>query len=318
MRSRSLVSVIIPFYNTPPRFMEEAVESVIRQTYEHWEVLLIDDGSTGASTDLAWQYAQNYPNKVRYLEHEGHRNRGIGASHQLGMSLARGAYIALLDADDLWLPHKLEQQVAILDSQPEAAMLYGNTKYWYSWTGKPEDSRRDTQPRLGVPPNALIHPPRLLQLYLDGKAAVPCTCSVLVRRDALARIGGFDQGLPGMYEDQRFYAKVCLQAPVFVSNECWDWYRQHPDSLSSIAGMTGQTQAYHLAYLHWLTAYLSQQGCGDGGVWQALNRQLWLYRQPARARPFIRWVKKWLLRLEERILPAALRRRLWLPDWVCA
>src|SRR5215207_7546630 len=136
MNSRPLVSSIIIFLNEE-RFIEEAIESVFAQTYDNWELLLVDDGSTDGSTQHALQYAERYPGKVRYLEHPGHQNRGMTVSRNLGVDHAEGEYIALLDADDVWLEHKLEQQVAIMNSHPEVGMVYGNQQYWYSWTGDP-------------------------------------------------------------------------------------------------------------------------------------------------------------------------------------
>ena len=67
---------------------------------------MVDNGSTDRSTDIALQYAAHYPGRVRYLEHAGHQNRGMSASRNLGIKNAAGAYIALLDADDVWLPQK--------------------------------------------------------------------------------------------------------------------------------------------------------------------------------------------------------------------
>src|SRR5689334_21837766 len=124
MNEQSLVSIIIPFLNAE-RFIEDAIESVRAQSYDAWELLLVDDGSTDSSTRLAQRYAQQHPQKVRYLQHDRHQNRGLSASRNLGISEARGEFIAFLDADDVWLPHKLARQRAILDSQPEAAMVYG-------------------------------------------------------------------------------------------------------------------------------------------------------------------------------------------------
>src|SRR5919202_2999091 len=111
----SLVSVVVPFWNDK-KFIQETIESVFAQTYENWELLLVDDGSTDGSTQIALRYAEQYPEKVRYLEHPGHQNRGMSAARNLGISHAKGAYIGFLDADDVWLPYKLEQQVAILTS----------------------------------------------------------------------------------------------------------------------------------------------------------------------------------------------------------
>ena len=122
-----LVSAITIFLDAET-FLREAIESVLAQTYANWELLLVDDGSTDGSTEIALGYARLYPQRIRYLEHEGHRNRGMSASRNLGIPHARGEYIALLDADDVWLPLKLERQVAILESDPESAMVYGATR----------------------------------------------------------------------------------------------------------------------------------------------------------------------------------------------
>src|SRR5262249_36292098 len=142
MPIKPLVSIIIPFLNAE-KFLQETIESVFTQTYTNWEILLVDDGSIDSSTSIAQRYAEQSPSEVRYLEHANHQNQGVCASRNLGVSKARGKYIALLDADDVWLPHKLEQQVAILESQPEAGMVYGASQYWYGWTGVIEDAQRD-------------------------------------------------------------------------------------------------------------------------------------------------------------------------------
>src|SRR5918994_2063107 len=105
MSGKSLVSCIVIFLDEE-RFIEEAIKSVFAQTYENWELLLVDDGSTDGSTQIALRYAERHPGKVRYLEHPGHQNRGMSASRNLGISQAKGEYVALLDADDVWLPHK--------------------------------------------------------------------------------------------------------------------------------------------------------------------------------------------------------------------
>src|SRR5829696_811917 len=102
MNSKPLVSSVMIFFNAE-RFIREAIESVFAQTYDNWELLLVDDGSTDDSTQIALHYAEQYPERVRYLEHPGHQNRGMSASRNLGVSQAKGEYIALLDADDVWL-----------------------------------------------------------------------------------------------------------------------------------------------------------------------------------------------------------------------
>jgi glycosyltransferase involved in cell wall biosynthesis len=272
-----LVSVVIIFWNTE-RFIQEAIESVLAQTYSAWELLLVDDGSSDGSTAIARRYAGRYPERVRYLEHTDHANLGMSASRNLGIREAQGPYIAFLDADDVWFSSTLEEQVAILERHPEAAMLYGPIQWWYSWTGKPEDRERDYVERLGVPADAVIQPPALLPLFLRDKAAVPS--GVLARREIVERVGGFEDAFRGEYEDQVFCAKICVNAPVFASGRNWYRYRQHPESCVLRGQRTGETHAARLRFLNWLATYLSGQSVRGRGVWRALELELWRFRHP--------------------------------------
>ena len=138
LHSKHLVSVVLIFLNEA-EFIEEAIASVLAQTYSNWELILVDDGSTDGSTAIAKSYAEKLDPKVKYIDHEGHKNLGMSASRNLGIDNATGEYIAFIDGDDLWLPNKLEQQVAIMSTQPDAAMVCGRTQWWYSWTGKEAD-----------------------------------------------------------------------------------------------------------------------------------------------------------------------------------
>src|SRR5436190_5238810 len=190
--AQPLVSGTIIFLNGE-RFIDEAIRSVLAQTYENWELMLVDDGSTDGSTAIARSYAERYPEKICYLEHSGHQNRGMSASRNLGVKHSRGEYIALLDADDVWEPNKLAEQVALLDAQPQAALLYGRTLWWFGWTGKPEDIARDRVSSLAVEPGTLVQPPELLARMLRNDEDLPCTCSILIRRSALNHVGGFEE-----------------------------------------------------------------------------------------------------------------------------
>lgn len=284
MKILPLVSIITPFFNAEAYF-EEAIASVIAQTYSQWELLLVDDGSTDSSSAIAQQKAAQYPGKIHYLEHAGHQNLGKSSARNLGIQHAQGDYIALLDADDIYEPLKLEKQVAILQAHPQAGMVYGPTLYWYSWTSKASDSRRDRLAYLGVPANTLVQPPHLMTLYLKNSGAVPCTCGLMARRQIVETVGGFDEAIQHLYEDQVFIAKLCLQAPVFVEAGCWDKYRQHPDSSSVVAVRQGD---YHplrpnparLAFLSWLGEYLKTQKLQDEVLLQAYQQALWPYQHP--------------------------------------
>ena len=97
MGGKPSVSAVIIFFDAE-RFINEVIASVFAQTYADWELLLVDDGSTDGGRSIALSYAQQCPRRVRYLEHEGHRNRGMSASRNPGIRNAKGQYVALLDA----------------------------------------------------------------------------------------------------------------------------------------------------------------------------------------------------------------------------
>jgi glycosyltransferase involved in cell wall biosynthesis len=279
MIEQPLVSCIMIFLDAE-KFIREAIESVFAQTYPDWELLLVDDGSTDGSTGIARSYAREHPERVRYLEHPGHRNLGMSAARNLGIANARGEYIAFLDADDVWLTTKLERQAALLSARPQAAMVYGPAQWWYSWTGDPEDLRRDYIHELGVSPNTLLQPPELVTRFLKMEGISPCTCSVLVRRAVVEEVGGFEEGFRDLYEDQAFFAKLCLREAVYVSAECLARYRQHPGSNYAITQNSGRYDLARPAFLDWLAAYLSKEIIHDPALWTALRKERLPYRYP--------------------------------------
>lgn len=279
------VSVVVSFLNAA-KYLEEAIQSVYSQTYKDWELLLIDDGSSDGSSAIALHYAELDPQKVRYFDHPGHQNRGAAASRNVGMMHARGEYIALLDADDVWLPHKLSEQLRIMRSHPEAAMLCGNSQYWYSWTGDLRDAERDFVPKWGVPADRLYEPPSLLEPRVTGEWS-PCPSDFLFKREAVMGLGGFEEsfaGIYGMYEDQAFLTKLCLHVPVFVAGACWARYRVHSDSICAVQSKAGREPAIRRFYLKWLGEYLADNGVADRNIWRQVRRSQWASRHPRLSR----------------------------------
>jgi glycosyltransferase involved in cell wall biosynthesis/SAM-dependent methyltransferase len=273
VNSTPLVSVVAIFLNAE-RFLDEAIQSVFAQKYGHWELLLVDDGSSDGSSAIARRYAEQEPHRVRYVDHLGHSNRGMSASRNLGLQHARGEYLALLDADDVWLPEKLERQVAILETHPEVALLFGAPLYWFGWTGRPEDVKRDYVIDLRLPTDRAYHPPALLLSFLRGLAPPPCPSDVLMRRAAVLSVGGFEDRFTGMYEDQAFFSKLLLHAPAFAAGQTWDRYRQHPDSCYAVSKASGRREAARHYYLKWFQQYLREQSAAAGPVWQAVCAEL--------------------------------------------
>ena len=279
MTERPRVSVIMPFLASAA-FIRESIESVRAQSYPGWELLLCDDGATDGGTTIAQEYAATDPARIRWLEHEGHATRGASAARNLGMQSARGEFIAFLDADDLWLPNKLAEQIAILDSRPDADALCGSTMFWYGWTGDAADARRDHVLLLGPPHGSLWPAPDFLVRRLRGRAANPGTCSLIVRREAVQRSGGFEESFRSSYTDQAFYAKLFLRASLLVVNTCWDRYRQHPESACAAMERTGARLVVERRYLLWLRSYLDEHGERDPRLRAALRAALFWNRNP--------------------------------------
>jgi glycosyltransferase involved in cell wall biosynthesis len=313
--SKPLVSIIIIFLNEE-RFLSEAIESVLGQTYNNWELWLVDDGSTDGSTSIARRYAERYATKFHYLDHEGHQNLGMSESRNLGILHAKGEYVAFLDADDVWLAHKLEQQVRLMLSQPEAAMVYGSPQLWHSWEAAPSNISRDSSQPIGIKPDTLIRPPTLLALFLGKKAITPAPSDVLLRREIIDRVNRFENSFRGLYEDQAFFTKVSFHAPVFVSGQCWCRHRQHEGSACSVGKKTGEYRSGYPAFLNWSEQYLYEKGAKNTEVWRVLQKQLWPYRHPilyhsfARAQRFGRRLEELGKRIGRQTLPGPAYR--WL------
>jgi glycosyltransferase involved in cell wall biosynthesis len=273
-----LVSIVMPVHNLG-KYLAEAIDSVRAQTYPNWELLIIDDGSTDDSAVTAREYARRDPSRIRYLTHDDGRWHGASASRNVGLAHARGEFLGFLDADDVWLPTKLAEQVALFREHPDVEVLYGRTLYWYSWTGRPED-RRDRAPRLRMPAGRVIPAPRLLTACLLGRAAVPCPSSILIRRSAVEAAGEFEERFQRIYTDQVFYSKLLLKASALPVNTCWDKYRQHPESSSAGAQRANEGRARRAAYLEWLTSYIEEHSPVHPAVARAVRRELWRTRHP--------------------------------------
>lgn len=158
-----LISVIIPVYNCE-RYLAEAVESVLSQSYSPREVIVVDDGSRDGSARVA----QSFGAQVRYRFQE---NAGIGAARNHGASLARGDMIAFLDADDLWLEDKSARQLAAFDADPSLDIISGQLEHFHS-PELDEDLKRK-----------IYCPSRLMPASLAG---------ALIRCEFFERVGGFE------------------------------------------------------------------------------------------------------------------------------
>jgi glycosyltransferase involved in cell wall biosynthesis len=186
------VSVIIPVYNRA-QVVAEAIASVLGQTFQDFELLVVDDGST----DGAWEKLQSYGLKIRALRQD---HRGAAAARNFGIKNATGEYLAFLDSDDLWRPEKLARQVEYLDRRPEVALVHCD-----GWVVKGRELPAD----LNSLPTFYA-----TRRAPDGDAAaarlmsVPIsTPHILVRREVAEKIGGFAEDLR-LHEDADFLLRL--------------------------------------------------------------------------------------------------------------
>jgi len=268
MSDAPTVSVVTCFLN-PGRYLGETIESVLGQSERGWELLLVDDGSTDGSTEIAQRYASQYPQKIFYLEHPDHENRGCSASRNLALRHARGEFVGILDADDVLLPQALERRIAILRARPDIGMVYGPALLWHGWTGNADDRRRDREERHHVAPGTVFLPVDYAAYLLGYDADIPSPCTVLIRRSVIELVGGFDESFRDLFDDQVLYVKMALKAAVLVDGDCDSKYRQHSESTCAVAERGGRTLAARRVYLNWVKRYLDGQGIRDGRVWKA-------------------------------------------------
>ncbi|WP_246525078.1 glycosyltransferase family 2 protein [Sphingobium phenoxybenzoativorans] len=246
------VSAIIIVLNGE-RFIREAIESVLAQTYDDWELLVVDDGSTDGTRDIVDAYCSGDA-RITLLRHADGGNHGMSATRNLGIAKARGDLIAFLDADDFWLPRKLQDQVAILEAEPETAMVYGRTKIWFSWNEN--STGKDYFYDLGIIADQSYPPARPFLYLIDNRFQTPTTCNAMIRRDALIGVGGFDDRFRGMFEDQLVFAKLMALHTIHVSGSHWADYRQHEGSATVLEHDFCANHSAHLRYLRALDVYL--------------------------------------------------------------
>lgn len=173
-----LVSVIMPAYNAV-RHIAESVESVRAQTFGEWELLVVDDGSTDDTRAVVRRFAEE-DERVRYVPRT---NGGQAAARNTGLAAARGRLIAFLDADDLWLPHKLEAQLAVLEEKG-VDLVYTDGYIFSDEGAEPEEER------FHILPGEARGVEMFRTLFTSNRIG---TLSVLVKRSALDAVGLFDE-----------------------------------------------------------------------------------------------------------------------------
>lgn len=200
------VSVIIPTYQLA-HLVSQTIESVLAQTYTDYEIIVVNDGST----DNTKEVLATFGDKITVIHQE---NKGVAAARNVGIMAAQGRYIALLDHDDLWLPNKLEKQVAYLESHRNIGLVYSDMQ---SFNEKGVEPYTFAQK---VP----LHPfENIWTMFVRNP--IPTCSIVVVRRECLDNVGGFDSTMVPC-DDYDMWLRIVEKWPVYFLNESLTRYRR--------------------------------------------------------------------------------------------
>ena len=209
------VSVILPTYNRA-WIVEEAVASVLEQTFPNFELIVVDDGST----DDTRARLERHGDRIRYLYQ---RNQGVSAARNTGLQHAAGELIALLDSDDLWAPDKLARQVAFFGTHPQARICQ-TEEIWMRRGRRVNPKQRHRKP------SGWIFEPSLALCLVSPSA-------VMMRRELINEMGGLDVSLPAC-EDYDLWLRISLRCPIHLLDEPLVVKRGgHADQLSAAPGL---------------------------------------------------------------------------------
>lgn len=206
------VSVIIPAYNAMV-YLPETMKSVLKQTYDDFEVIVVNDGSSDQTEQWVSQITDP---RVRLI---CQRNQGSSAARNTGINQARGEYIAFLDADDLWEPTKLEKQVHCLEQDPEAGLVY-------TWTALIDEKGESRG--------------KVIANYAEGNVwktliecnILECGSTPMIRRCCFESVGVFDINLGSLCDDWEMWIRIASRYSFKVVKEPLVYYRAHSNSTS--------------------------------------------------------------------------------------
>ncbi len=210
------ISVIITSYNQK-LYLKEAIESVLGQTVQPYEIIIVDDHSQDGSQDVIDSYVSEHPKLIRTLYHE--INKGVSAARNHGLAMVRGEFFSTLDGDDRYLPRKLECELELRNRYPECPVIYSN---YYQMN---ELGRR-------------IWLARLWPYQTEGDAFVSVFSRKFAMRDMLVdakcleKVGGFDESF-NLYEDWDWKIRLTKHYPVKYCHKPLLEHRRHSRGLAS-------------------------------------------------------------------------------------
>jgi glycosyltransferase involved in cell wall biosynthesis len=210
------VTVIMPAFNVEA-YIAESIESVLNQTYTDYELIIVNDGSTDRTGEIAAAYAAAHPQQIRVISQA---NRGLAGARNAALRAASGSIYALLDSDDEWAPAFLAEQMRILDAEPDVDIVTGNA-FNRGGAADGRTARPFPDPRPA---------PNLMEILADETAVFIMS---IFRREVVDAIGGFDEDFR-TNEDYDFWIRAARVGFSFRRNpRPLGWYRRHSHSLSA-------------------------------------------------------------------------------------
>jgi glycosyltransferase involved in cell wall biosynthesis len=252
------VDVIIPAYNAA-KYLPTAIESVVAQTFEDWRILLVDDGSTDDTAAVVLPYRERLGPKLKYIKQS---NKGLPAARNAAIANSDAEFLALLDADDVWLPPRLMESLKYFEGRPEVGLSYG-----FISRIDPDGAVIDTFASRQKHAEGRIAP------YIYTRETDLCCPSVTFRRKCVDEVGGFDESLRAT-EDRDLWLRIALRYEVALVPTLIAYYRTSPSSMSTDPGRMLKAQ------LRFVEKHYGEPGCGRLARQIALAR---IYKQHAEA-----------------------------------
>ena len=238
------VSVIIPSYNCA-QYITDAVDCVLAQTYQDFEIVVVDDGSTDHTKDAL----QPYMNRIQYIYQ---KNKGLPGARNTGIKASNGEWITLLDADDLWDTHKLECEMKVMEDHPDVKFAFSDARLfnnegvlmpsvmlqpnqYSSRTIKHSISHFQTDDG-----NVLVR--NLLdELVFDGNPMM--VACVIIKKEVFDHVGLFNEKF-NMAEDHEMWLRICLHYDTLYLNKVLASYRVNDQGISGSLSQRGYRYAY--------------------------------------------------------------------------
>lgn len=234
------VDVIVPAYNAA-KYLLKAIESVIAQTFVDWRIILVDDGSTDETPEIVRPFIEQLGPKLKYVTQN---NKGMSAARNTAIRNSSAEFLALLDADDVWLPCRLSESLRAFECRPEVGLAYGLV------------SRID-------PNGTIIDTPLTDQKHSDRRIVshiymrrvhLPCP-TITFRRACIDEVGFFDETMRAT-EDRDLWLRIALHYAIRFVPKVLAYYRVSPNSLSTDPDRMLQGQ------LRFIEKHYGQPGCG--------------------------------------------------------